>query len=132
MTWTLADTGIIASGLAYNGVDPVTKEPKFDRIYGIDITGCEFSIFSHSWNECWNHGGHMWLKRYIYFRLNKAINREMALYGTYIISALWHGFYPMYFAAFLMYAVITENFKDIYKLYAKYPLMRTLPARMIL
>jgi hypothetical protein len=124
--WTMSEAANCASGESYN-VDPVTKEGRFDRFYNIDLMGVEFSIFSWAVTECWNHNAHMWLRRSIYFRMNRKINREAALYLTYIISAFWHGFYPFYFPAFTLYAVVTENHKEIYKLCAKYPTLRKFP-----
>jgi len=124
----MAEAALCASGQTYNGVieDPKTHEmvPQFDRFYAIDVLGVEFSIFSSSVTESWNHNAHMWLKRYVYFRMNRVINRDVALYATYVISAFWHGFYPFYFAAFVFYGVVTENHKDIHKLFTKYKFLR--------
>ena len=123
--WSMGDAAVIASGQAYNGLDKETKEPRFDRFYAIDICAVEFSVFSSAVTEGWNHCAHMWLKRYVYFRTNKLINRETALYLTYVISAFWHGFYPLYFAVFVLYAIITENHKDIHQMCLKYPVLRS-------
>ena len=123
--WTMAEAAICASGQTYNGVDKRTKQPLFDRFYVIDILCVELSVFSSAVTEAWNHSTHMWLKRYVYFRMNRVINRDLALYLTYIVSALWHGFYPAYLHGFLLYAIITENHKDIYKMCLKYKIMRS-------
>ena len=139
----MADAASCASGQMYNGVDPVTKQHRFDRFYAIDKMGVEFSIFSAAVTESWNVNAHMWLKRYIFFRLTPVLTRiapqyginpkfvrDIALYLTYVLSAFWHGFYPIYFAAFVFYAVVTENFKEIYKMYVKYNFMRSLPFKL--
>ena len=126
--WTMAQAAVCASGQSYNGEieDPKTHEKVhlFDRFFGIDALGVETSVFSSAVTEGWNHNAHMWLKRCIYFRMNRIINRDLALYLTYVISAFWHGFYPFYFAVFILYAVTTENHKDIHKLFTKHKFLR--------
>lgn len=129
--WTMAEAGIISSGQGYNGIDPKTKEPNFDRIYGIDILGVEFSVFAPALAENWNHGGHLWLKRYVFFRTNRILNPELALYLTFVVSAFWHGYYPMYLLAFLFYAITIEAHKELYKAYFKYSILRTFPVRFV-
>ncbi len=128
--WTMAEAAICASGQAYNKRDEKTGEEKFDRFYAIDIMMVEFSVFSSAVTEGWNHNGHMWLKRYIYFRMNRLINRDVAVYTTYVVSAFWHGFYPYYFAVFILYGIVTENFKVIHRLCNTYAFMRS-PAVLI-
>jgi hypothetical protein len=41
-----------------------------------------------------------WLQRYVYFRTGNS------LYGTYFVSAFWHGFYPGYYLFFLSIALV--------------------------
>jgi lysophospholipid acyltransferase len=130
-SWLTIESSLIASGQGYNGEDPKTKEPNFDRIFAIDVLGCEFGVFAVALAEVWNHGAHMWLKRYVYFRLSTVMNRTVALYVTYVVCAFWHGFYPMYFAGFLFYAITIETHKELYKLYCKYSWMRTFVFRFI-
>jgi lysophospholipid acyltransferase len=125
--WTMSDAASCASGQMYNGQDVVTKEEKFDRYSAINKMGVESSVFSSAVTEFWNLNAHVWLKRYVYFRMNRKMNREVALYLTYVLSAFWHGFYPIYFAAFIFYAIVTENYKEIYKLYFKYSFLRSPP-----
>lgn len=119
--WTLGEAAVISSGQSYNGEDAVTKEPRFDRFYNVGIRYVEFGVFVPIVTANWNHGTHVWLKRYIYFRMNRHINREVAIYLTYMVSAFWHGFYPAYFAVFIFYAIYTETQKDLYKICCKYP-----------
>ena len=118
----MADAAIIASGQAYTGKG---DKDNFDKFYAIDLQGVELSVFGVAVTESWNHFAHIWLKRYIYFRLNRLINRDLALYLTYMVSAFWHGFYPMYFLAFILYAIFTENHKELHKLCCRYKFMRS-------
>lgn len=119
----MAESSTIASGQSYNGEE--NGKPKFDRFYCIEIKAVEFGVFAVWVAEGWNHNGHMWLKRYIYFRINRLINRDAALYLTYVISAFWHGFYPMYFVAFILYAIFTEAHKELYAFCCRQRFMRS-------
>lgn len=123
--WSMGESAIIASGQAYNGQDPETKIHKFDRFYSANIHLVELGVFMPTVTESWNHTGHLWLKRYIYFRMNRLINKDLALYLTYITSALWHGLYPAYFVTFIFYAIFSEAQKDWYKICCKYPKLRS-------
>jgi hypothetical protein len=119
--WILGEAAVIGSGQAYNGYNEDTKEHKFDRFYSIRIHYIEFGVFMPVVTENWNHSTTVWLKRYIYFRMNRLINRELALYLTYTVSAFWHGFYPSYLGVFIFYALYTETHKELYKICCKYP-----------
>ena len=121
--WTMGESATIATGQAYNGEENGVH--KFDRFYSIDLTSVELGVFGVWINEGWNHNGHMWLKRYLYFRMNRIINRDAALYLTYVLSAFWHGFYPMYFLAFILYAVVTEAHKELYMYCCRNPFMQS-------
>ena len=127
----MAEAAVIASGQSYNGQDPVTKEHRFDKLSSVEILSVEFGVFIPLVTERWNCMGHLWLKRYIYFRMNRHINRDLALYLTYMISAFWHGFYPSYFIVFILYALYTETQKDLYKICCKYPKLGSIPGLII-
>ena len=45
--------------------------------------------------------------------------------ATFIISALWHGYYPFYFLLFSMAAIFTEICKDVYR--ARYLFTKLIP-----
>ena len=128
----MAEAAVCASGQSYNGMDKDNKYHLFNRFYTVVPLGVEFSIYSSILTECWNHNANMWLKRYVYFRCNRAINRPVAFHVTFLVSALWHGLYPMYFVAFLLYGVATENHDAIYKLSAKYKILRSIPMKCLI
>ena len=119
--WILGEAAVIGSGQAYNGLNEDTKEHKFDRFYSIKVTYTEFAVFLPVVTDNWNHSTTFWLKHYVYFRMNKSINRELALHLTYTVSAFWHGFYPAYFGCSVFYAIYTEAQKELYKVCCKYP-----------
>lgn len=39
--WCLTDSAMIASGISYNGVDPKTKSPLFDKVISVFVIGIE-------------------------------------------------------------------------------------------
>jgi lysophospholipid acyltransferase len=43
---------------------------------------------------------------YVYWRLPSG---PIATYGTYFVSAFWHGFYPGYYMFFIYAALLTET-----------------------
>lgn len=126
----MAEAACIASGQSYGGEEKGVA--KFDKFYSIAPKTVELGVFTAGVTEAWNHNAHMWLKRYVYFRMNRKINRELALYLTYMISAFWHGFYPMYFFAFFLYSIFTEASKEIYSLCCKYSFMRSPPMLILI
>lgn len=121
--WSMAEAACIASGQSYDGEK--NGVAKFDRFYSIGPKGVEFGMFTMGVVEEWNHNAHMWLKRYLYFRMNRSMNRDFALYLTYMISAFWHGFYPVYFLAFFLYAIFTEASKELYAACCRHSFMRS-------
>lgn len=65
----------------------------------------------------WNHQIHLWLKFYVSARLAEFGKRPTAAmnFATFLVSALWHGFYPFYYVVFFFAALATEANKDIFK-----------------
>ena len=60
---------------------------------------------------------HVWLKSYVYMRLITP-GRKPGTYEstiTFVVSGLWHGFYPCYIICFGLAAIMQELAKDIYK-----------------
>jgi len=53
--------------------------------------------------ERWNKLSAMWLRHLVYSRHPAPSN----LYLTYVVSSLWHGFYPGYYVFFATLALIT-------------------------
>ena len=46
------------------------------------------------------------VRYYVYFRLPEG---QIRTYGTYFVSAFWHGFYPGYYSFFIYAALLTET-----------------------
>ncbi len=59
-----------------------------------------------------------WLRHYVYERIKPSKGRDttLATLGTNLVSAFWHGFYPVYYNTFFFLAIIAEIGKDVYRL----------------
>jgi len=120
---------IIASGLGYNGREEVEGESKdsrakggkekWDKIIGVYLYDVETASNANSFLKAWNYRVHVWLKHYVAERLTGANERPTTWHylATYMISAFWHGFYPLYYVNFLFVAIATFAHKDIYSMW---------------
>ncbi|KAI9266575.1 MBOAT, membrane-bound O-acyltransferase family-domain-containing protein [Phascolomyces articulosus] len=108
--WLLAEGGCVLSGFGYNGIkqqEDGTQKHQWDRLRNVDWIACEtaqsFKDLSNGWNVSTNN----WLRHYVYNRVTppgtKPTSRTLAI--TYITSALWHGFYPGYYALFIPFGM---------------------------
>ncbi|KAI8914103.1 MBOAT, membrane-bound O-acyltransferase family-domain-containing protein [Entophlyctis helioformis] len=99
--WKVAESACIMTGIGYDGMDPRTKEHKFDRMENINIRGVELGENLKMMIENWNKNTNGWLRRYIYIRVMPYVPGGAAVAITNFTSALWHGFYPGYYLSFL-------------------------------
>ena len=102
--WTLTECGPIASGLAFNGYDKETGKPKFDRVQSAVLWNLEFSYSVKDFLASWNMSVPKWLKHYVFLRIlpndkRKNLNAKAA-FITFLVSAVWHGFYPGFYLFF--------------------------------
>lgn len=102
------DCTMLASGLAFNGRDEKGNE-RHDRVKSVVINGLIFTHKVKNFLQCWNISTHEWLKNYVFLRMlnnQKRGGQEFAALVTFMVSAIWHGFYPgffsFFFGAFLM------------------------------
>ena len=60
---------------------------------------------------------HLWLKHYVHNRVITPGERPgvKVNLSTFIVSAFWHGFYPVYYVMFFFCAFFNELSKEIYK-----------------
>ncbi|RWS04110.1 lysophospholipid acyltransferase 2-like protein [Dinothrombium tinctorium] len=100
--WNLGETICNASGLGFNGFTTDGK-PKWDLISGVDIVRFETSLNLREALEAWNKTTQSWLRRIAYER-----TRRYRTLATYVLSAVWHGFYPGYYMTFLTGALYTQ------------------------
>mmetsp|Transcript_32713 Transcript_32713/g.28986 ORF Transcript_32713/g.28986 Transcript_32713/m.28986 type:complete len:92 (+) Transcript_32713:209-484(+) len=67
--------------------------------------------------DSWNHQTAVWLRFYVFERVK--VIPSVASYSTlitFLVSAFWHGFYPMYYIAFFFCSLTVEATRDIYKI----------------
>ena len=115
----LMDVGPIASGLAFNGYDKETEKPKFDRVQSAILWKLEFSSSFKELIASWNMSVPKWLKNYVFLRIaskdKKGGGSTKAAIITFLVSAVWHGFYPGFYIFFVLIGTIDY----VSKLYGK-------------
>lgn len=102
--WCFMELGSIASGLAYNGID-ANGNHKFDGVQCIGIIKLETSLDVKEFLANWNMSYQKWLKYYVYLRIlpnDRGGSVNFAAFITFIVSAIWHGFYPGFMHFFFM------------------------------
>ena len=111
--WQLTQSLIMYCGLNYYTVknkDGVI-EHKFDKILSCSIWDIEFNVSTKTRIQYWNRTVHMWLKYHVFLRLiggKKKLSHSLSSLITFMISAIWHGFYPVYYLFFFAYYMIEQ------------------------
>ncbi|XP_033108573.1 lysophospholipid acyltransferase 1-like [Anneissia japonica] len=93
--WVFADAINNAAGIGFAGYDKKGR-PKWNGISNIRIIDFETATSLKTLIENWNITGTIWLRHCCYDR----VPFQKRLF-TFILSAVWHGFYPGYFATFM-------------------------------
>jgi lysophospholipid acyltransferase len=114
--WTLTEGACILSGLGYNGMDPKTNKPKWDRLENVNPLQIELAQNSRGYLEGWNKNTNHWLRNYVYLRVTPAGKKPgfLASLMTFGTSAFWHGFAPGYYLTFILAAfvqTVAKNFR---------------------
>ncbi|KAM3138903.1 hypothetical protein pb186bvf_008916 [Paramecium bursaria] len=99
--------GMDAIGITYN---PETR--RCDKFQTAHYEMFEKNVINNT--SKWNALVQQWLKYCFYDRLIKQFG-NMTFYIVYAISAIWHGFYLIYYLFFLTWAFINQNMKYFYK-----------------
>ena len=104
------DVGPIASGLAFNGYDKETGEPKFDRVQSVILWNLDFSSSVKELIASWNMSVPKWLKNYVFLRIASKDKKRggfmKAAICTFLVSAVWHGFYPGFYIFFVLLGTV--------------------------
>jgi lysophospholipid acyltransferase len=106
--WSLAEIKFIISGMW-----------KYTSHKGrnIDIPAIETAGSPHQLLNAWNISVNLWLKNCVYkVLLGLDIARGYAIISTNIVSALWHGFYPGYYLAFIgggMATILHQKWRNV-------------------
>lgn len=105
--WLAADAISNACGLGFNGYD-VQARPKWNLISNVHIPKFEFAASFRGSMENWNKGTMRWLRYVVYER-----SPTQKTITTYLLSALWHGFYPGYYLCFGTAALVTIAARNV-------------------
>lgn len=113
--FTFQEANLVSCGLSWNGYKDGSQN--WDKLPGILIKEVEFSQSPLDLVRGWNHQVHLWLKRYVHERLVGPGQRPtpMDTIIVFLVSALWHGFYPFYFIMMFYCGLLTEVARDVYK-----------------
>lgn len=106
--WLLTEGAFIANGFGYSGHDE-KGNIKWDLMVNARPLGVELAQNAHEIVSNWNCKTQSWLKNYIYLRITPISRKPnwITIYGTYFISAFWHGFYSGYYLFFVGCALDT-------------------------
>ena len=113
------------SGFGYNGYDE-RGAARWDLISNVDAWGVEVSrllAICNSFCSCrlqtalsfkvtldnWNITTMLWLRRVSFDRVPK----NMRTFATYLLSAMWHGFFVGYYITFLTGALATVSARNV-------------------
>ncbi len=118
--WYLSEVSFVASGAGYNGPN------KWDRVRNVHPLQVEMAENVRSVTSNWNICTANWLKYYVYWRLPTGPIRT---YGTYFVSAFWHGFYPGYYMFFIYAALLTESARVARRVLRPYFVTATTPEK---
>ncbi|KJZ73352.1 hypothetical protein HIM_07146 [Hirsutella minnesotensis 3608] len=112
--WTLTEGSCILAGLGYNGVDPLTGKVSWNRLQNIDPWMVETAQNSRGYLAGWNMNTNKWLRNYVYLRVTPKGRKPgfRASMATFVTSALWHGFYPGYYLAFVLASLVQTAAKN--------------------
>lgn len=97
----------------------IIERPKFNRVENIRVWDIEFSYKVQEFFAAWNISVHMWLKHYVFLRMMKKGQKPglLPILATFVMSAVWHGFYPGYFFFFVSSGLNDYLFKLASKIY---------------
>lgn len=114
--WLLAEASTIACGmgreaswLAPPGIKNADKP--WSGASTVHIVAMETSRNFVEVTQSWNFSTSGWLRHYVYLRLPP----RYATLVTFFVSALWHGFYPGYYIAFMGGAIHTIMGRLLFK-----------------
>jgi lysophospholipid acyltransferase len=107
--WGMAEGASVMAEFGYHGRDAAGRA-RWDAINNMDVLSFELSGSPRDASVRWNRVTGQWLRHYVFERLPPG---PLQLWALYFVSALWHGFYPGYYAFFLSAAVMQEGVKGI-------------------
>ncbi len=108
--WKFTHGSMALCGQTYNKYEVEGKTvEKCDRADNANLTRIELSINPRVRIQYWNRGIHLWLKYYVFFKIPKSLRvGGIPSFVTFGLSAIWHGFYPVYYLFFFEYYMIEQ------------------------
>ncbi|CAF1240552.1 unnamed protein product [Rotaria magnacalcarata] len=97
----LSETVNNAAGLGFAGFDK-NGIPQWNLLTNVKPLQLELATSLKVTIDVWNMQTALWLRRVCYDRIHKG--RTL---GVFVLSALWHGFYPGYYVCFILGAFET-------------------------
>jgi len=118
--WFLATANCMMSGLSFNNKTEDGKN-KWDRVVSVKAWEYESADNIKDRLEGWNYSVQAWLRKYVYLRIIREdeirTNPKKSAFAsnvTFMISAFWHGFYPIYYWTFIHLFLIQQVSKSIF------------------
>jgi hypothetical protein len=112
--WKMMQASCIFCGLSYYKDKHDDNKEKCDLIDNCNLYQIEINLSIRTRIQYWNRTVHLWLKYHVFMRLinikSKLFhnNKSLASLLTFMISAIWHGFYPVYYLFFFQYYLIEQ------------------------
>ncbi|ORY75100.1 MBOAT, membrane-bound O-acyltransferase family-domain-containing protein [Protomyces lactucae-debilis] len=99
--WKLSEGSCILAGFGFSYKD---GKQDWSSIENISPYEFETSQNTKALLEAWNKNTNKWLKQYVYLRVTPQGKRPgfLSTLATFLTSAIWHGFYPGYYLAFML------------------------------
>ncbi|VDM97796.1 unnamed protein product [Thelazia callipaeda] len=108
LAWILADAICNLSGFGFRGYD-ANGHPQWDLISNVKPWKFETALNFKESLEAWNCCTMYWLRRVAYDR----VPEKYRTVCTYLLSAIWHGFFLGYYVTFLTGALFTVSARTI-------------------
>lgn len=117
LAWKLAQSSINFCGLSYtkNSQPKEDKDGDFSKIQNVDIEKVELAANPKIIIQYWNRTVHLWLKYYLFLRIVEKPDsptykksQVVASLVTFMVSAVWHGFYPVYYIFFFQGYIVEQ------------------------
>ncbi|KAJ1653406.1 Lysophospholipid acyltransferase [Dispira simplex] len=108
--WKLAEGACILTGMGFNGYDQTTGQPRWDKFTNVYPVRFEGAQNLRAMSKAWNVATSVWLRNYVYLRVAPRGKKPgtRATFLTFFVSALWHGFFPGYYLAFLTVSLMSS------------------------
>lgn len=106
--WALTEGSCILSGIGYNGINAKTGSASWDRLTNVKPLEIESAQNVRAYLGAWNINTNLWLRNYMFLRVTPKGKKPgfRATLATFVTSAFWHGFFPGYYLAFVLAALL--------------------------